>query len=115
MPAARQYPRTISLAYTMVRHNHRSIAAISAGQTRPMPSPEARLQSLLQRIESARRDAGQAGHVGLLAVSKTQSADAIRALASAGQRAFGENYVQEAASKQDALRELTIEWHLIGQ
>src|SRR3546814_12023352 len=53
-------------------------------------------------------------HVGLLAVSKTQSADAIRALASAGQRAFGENYVQEAASKQDALRELTIEWHLIG-
>src|SRR3546814_1944221 len=59
----------------------------------------------LQRIESARRDAGQAGHVGLLAVSKTQSADAIRALASAGQRAFGENYVQEAASKQDALRE----------
>src|SRR3546814_1994333 len=63
------------------------------------------------RIDSARRDAGQAGHVGLLAVSKTQSADAIRALASAGQRAFGENYVQEAASKQDALRELTIEWH----
>src|SRR3546814_10137251 len=55
-----------------------------------------------------------AGHVGLLAVSKTQSADAIRALASAGQRAFGENYVQEAAPKQDALRELTIEWHLIG-
>src|SRR3546814_11429835 len=66
------------------------------------------------RIDSARRDAGQAGHIGLLAVSKTQSADAIRALASAGQRAFGENYVQEAASKQDALRELTIEWHLIG-
>src|SRR3546814_19526113 len=32
----------------------------------------------------------------------------------AGQRAFGENYVQEAASNQDALRELTIEWHLIG-
>src|SRR3546814_10088232 len=79
-----------------------------------MPIPEARLQSLLQRIESSRRDAGQSGQVGLLAVSKPQSAYAIRALASAGQRAFGENYVQEAASKQDALRELTIEWHLIG-
>jgi hypothetical protein len=50
----------------------------------------------------------------LLAVSKTQPADAVAALASAGQHVFGENYVQEAASKQDALASLGLEWHLIG-
>lgn len=50
----------------------------------------------------------------LLAVSKTQPADAVAALASLGQHAFGENYVQEAAAKQDALAQLGLEWHLIG-
>ncbi len=55
----------------------------------------------------------------LLAVSKTQAATAVAELAWAGQRAFGENYVQEAAAKQVALAELTnalptLEWHLIG-
>ena len=50
----------------------------------------------------------------LLAVSKTQSADAIRALAAQGQRHFGENYVQEALAKIDALDGLGLVWHLIG-
>jgi pyridoxal phosphate enzyme (YggS family) len=50
----------------------------------------------------------------LLAVSKTQSAAAIAELAARGQRAFGENYVQEAAAKIDALQALGLEWHLIG-
>ena len=50
----------------------------------------------------------------LLAVSKTQPADAVAALASLGHHAFGENYVQEAATKQDALAGLGLEWHLIG-
>lgn len=50
----------------------------------------------------------------LLAVSKTQPVDAIAALAAAGQHAFGENYVQEALSKIDALQALGLEWHLIG-
>ena len=50
----------------------------------------------------------------LLAVSKTQPADAVASLAAAGQRAFGENYVQEALAKIDALRALDLEWHLIG-
>lgn len=50
----------------------------------------------------------------LLAVSKTQPTDAIATLASAGQRAFGENYVQEALPKIDALQSLALEWHLIG-
>jgi pyridoxal phosphate enzyme (YggS family) len=59
--------------------------------------------------------AEQSGHsVRLLAVSKTQPVEAIRACHQLGQRAFGENYVQEAVAKIQALQELDIEWHLIG-
>lgn len=50
----------------------------------------------------------------LLAVSKTQPASAIAALAAQGQRAFGENYVQEAVDKIGELAGLGLEWHLIG-
>lgn len=50
----------------------------------------------------------------LLAVSKTRTAAEIAAMAAAGQRAFGENYVQEALPKIEALRPLGLEWHLIG-
>lgn len=53
--------------------------------------------------------------VTLLAVSKQQSADTIRTLFNAGQYLFGENYVQEALKKMNALKELSIEWHFIGQ
>lgn len=47
-------------------------------------------------------------------MSKTKPAAAIRALAAAGQRAFGENYVQEALGKQGELADLALQWHLIG-
>lgn len=50
----------------------------------------------------------------LLAVSKHQPAEAILALYQQGQLRFGENYVQEAATKQQALASYPIEWHLIG-
>jgi pyridoxal phosphate enzyme (YggS family) len=53
--------------------------------------------------------------VRLLAVSKTFPAEAIRAVHALGQRAFGENYVQEASAKSALLADLPdIEWHLIG-
>lgn len=52
--------------------------------------------------------------VRLLAVSKLQPAAAVAALAAQGQHAFGENYVQEAAAKVEALAALELEWHLIG-
>ncbi len=52
--------------------------------------------------------------VRLLAVSKTRSADDVRALAALGQHAFGENYVQEGVAKIRALADLDLEWHLIG-
>ena len=50
----------------------------------------------------------------LVAVSKFMPASDLRACYAAGQRAFGENYVQEAIEKRALLSDLTIEWHLIG-
>ncbi len=50
----------------------------------------------------------------LLAVSKAQPASAIREAFLAGQKSFGENYLQEALTKQQALRDLNIDWHFIG-
>ncbi|KFN43426.1 hypothetical protein N789_09125 [Arenimonas oryziterrae DSM 21050 = YC6267] len=50
----------------------------------------------------------------LLAVSKTKPAEAVAALATLGQRAFGENYVLEGVAKAQALAALGLEWHLIG-
>ena len=71
------------------------------------------LQTLLQRLDNAARTAGRPAP-RLLAVSKRQAATAVAELHAAGQHAFGENYVQEAIAKQDALARLDIEWHLIG-
>lgn len=82
-----------------------------------MPSPIAdRVQRVLERIHEAERVAGRAnGAVALVAVSKTQPAEAIRQAAAAGQLAFGENYLQEALAKQDALADLAeLIWHFIG-
>lgn len=55
-----------------------------------------------------------AGSVSLVAVSKTQPPAAIAVAAEAGQRAFGENYPQEALAKMEALAHLALEWHFIG-
>jgi pyridoxal phosphate enzyme (YggS family) len=62
-------------------------------------------------MEAARR---KPGDVALLAASKAQPADAIRALHAAGQSRFGENYVSEALAKMNALQLPDIEWHFIG-
>ncbi len=73
------------------------------------------LQAVRQRISSAAAAAGRAPlDVTLLAVSKTHPAALVEQALQAGQRAFGENYVQEALEKMDALTENSIEWHLIG-
>ncbi|HEY9035741.1 MAG TPA: YggS family pyridoxal phosphate-dependent enzyme [Pseudomonadales bacterium] len=73
------------------------------------------LAAVQTRIRQACQQAGrpEAG-VCLLAVSKTWPAAAIREAFAAGQRAFGENYLQEAQLKIDALADLPIEWHFIG-
>ncbi len=80
-----------------------------------MSSIGRKLQEIKGRIVAACEAAGRdANGVTLLAVSKTQPAAAVREAAAAGQRAFGENYVQEALDKMAALRDLPLQWHLIG-
>ena len=54
------------------------------------------------------------GSVRVLAVSKTKPPQAVRAAAEAGQRDFGENHVQDALGKLDALADLDLIWHFIG-
>lgn len=71
------------------------------------------LQVVRTRIQRAARAAGREPRaVTLLAVSKTHAAARVREAAAAGQQAFGENYVQEALEKIDAVPGL--EWHLVG-
>ena len=68
------------------------------------------------RIAEAEQKAGrQAGEVGLIAVSKTFPSDDIREVYAAGQRDFGENYIQEWYEKTETLADLPdIVWHVIG-
>jgi PLP dependent protein len=73
-------------------------------------------QAVAARIAGAARQAGRdPASIRLLAVSKGQSAASVRAAYAFGQRAFGENYVQEALAKAAELDDLPgIEWHMIG-
>ncbi|MDM0017353.1 YggS family pyridoxal phosphate-dependent enzyme [Variovorax saccharolyticus] len=76
-----------------------------------------KLQQVRTRIVTACTAAGRdPASVRLLAVSKTFDAAAVRAAHAAGQRAFGENYVQEGVAKIEALADLRaeLEWHCIG-
>ncbi len=73
------------------------------------------LQAVKERIAGAARAAGRdPAAVALLAVSKTHAPALIEQAFGAGQRAFGENYVQEALDKMGTLARLPIEWHLVG-
>ncbi len=74
-----------------------------------------RLQAVQASIHDAALTAGRTSEdVQLLAVSKAHPAHALREASSAGQRMFGENYLQEALNKQAELTDLAIEWHFIG-
>lgn len=76
------------------------------------------LQQVNDRISRACQAAGRAREeVSLLAVSKTFGADAVAEAAAAGQRAFGENYIQEGVEKILTLRQMlpfALQWHCIG-
>jgi pyridoxal phosphate enzyme (YggS family) len=75
-----------------------------------------RLARVHARIRAAEARFGRApGSVSLLAVSKKQGPDKIRAAYAAGQTAFGESYVDEAEAKMDQLTGLPLEWHFIGR
>lgn len=73
-------------------------------------------QATLQSIHQAEQHAQRPHHsVQLIAVSKTFSAEAIRTLYQAGQRDFGENYIQEWQHKCGQLQDCTeLIWHVIG-
>lgn len=80
-----------------------------------MTSISANLQAVNARIVSAARAVGRdPATVRLLAVSKTKPLADIRSAVAAGQRAFGENYVQEGVDKIAALAGEGVEWHFIG-
>jgi pyridoxal phosphate enzyme (YggS family) len=78
---------------------------------------QTRLGEVQARIQTAAERAQRPpDSVALLAVSKTHGAEAVRAAYTAGQRAFGESYVQEAIEKIALLADLTdIQWHFIGR
>jgi PLP dependent protein len=82
----------------------------SAGDT-----PEARLLRVRNQISAfAQQYHRSVDSIALLAVSKWQSADAIRVLTTLGQTEFGESYLQEAINKQASLTDIAINWHFIG-
>lgn len=74
------------------------------------------LRNIRERIaETARRSGRAPDSVQLLAVSKRQPLESIRAAYAAGQRAFGENYAQELVARSEQLSDLPeLEWHMIG-
>ncbi len=81
-----------------------------------LQSVAGRLAQVRARIDAACQAAGRPPElVGLIAVGKRHPAQALRAAYGAGQRAFGESYVQEAIDKQSGLLDLDIEWHFIGR
>lgn len=80
-----------------------------------MTTIETNLQAVHRRIVAACAAAGRdPASVQLLAVSKTFAAAAVAEARAAGQRQFGENYVQEAVAKVTALSDAGIVWHCIG-
>ena len=73
------------------------------------------LNAVRTRIaELERRYRREPGSVTLLAVSKTKPPEAVRAAVAAGQSAFGENHLQDAMTKVDALDGQGVSWHFIG-
>ena len=80
-----------------------------------MATIAANLQGVTARIARAAAAAGrEPSAIALVAVSKTFPAGCVAEARAAGQRAFGENYVQEALAKQAALADGSLEWHFIG-
>lgn len=73
-----------------------------------------RYEQVKLRINATAEQVGNGLQPGLLAVSKKHSVDKIRILAAAGQKGFGESYVQEGVAKISLLSELSLDWHFIG-
>ncbi len=72
------------------------------------------LDELITKVEGARLRISEHHIVKIIGVSKYSTADDVKTLYEAGQRAFGENKVQDLKEKSEALDDLPIEWHFIG-
>jgi len=72
------------------------------------------IDKIIERIEAARIKVSEHHIVKIVAVSKYNTAEDVAKLYKIGQRAFGENRVQDLVAKQAALEELPLEWHYIG-
>ena len=78
------------------------------------PGLPARLAAVRETV-ARRQEAGGWRHpVRIVAVTKTHGPEAVEAALAAGLRDIGENRVQEALQKQDALSDVAVDWHLIG-
>lgn len=72
------------------------------------------LDTIISKIEFSRLQVNDHHIVQLVAISKYSTADDIKVLYEAGQRAFGENKVQDLKQKQEILKDLPIAWHFVG-
>ncbi len=72
------------------------------------------LDEVIEKIEFARLQVNAHHIVKIVAVSKYSTAEEIQSLLEVGQRAFGENKVQDLITKSQELEDLPIEWHFIG-
>ncbi len=80
-----------------------------------MNSYERNFDEVLQRVEKARIQTNEYSIIKIVAVSKYSSAEEIKKLYQIGQRAFGENKVQDLKQKMNELQGLPLEWHFIGR
>jgi len=78
------------------------------------PGLPARLALVRETVARSQAARGWRHPVRIVAVTKTHGPEAVRAAVAAGLRDVGENRVQEALQKQQALTDLSVEWHLIG-
>ena len=76
---------------------------------------EKRLDAVFEKIEKARTKVSEHQIIKLVAVSKSVTSKEVELLYNAGQRAFGENRVQELTKKCEELENLPLEWHFIGR
>lgn len=78
------------------------------------PGLPARLALVRETVARHQALVGLSHHVSIVGVTKTHGPEAVRAAVAAGLRAVGENRVQEAIQKQDALPDVSVDWHLVG-
>jgi pyridoxal phosphate enzyme (YggS family) len=78
------------------------------------PGLPARLAAVRDAVARHQEVGGWSHGVRIVAVTKTHGPEAVRAAVAAGLRDIGENRVQEALQKQDALLDVSVEWHLVG-